>query len=187
MTIRNWEAWFRSEGSQFIMAPLGIVSPGMWNARSEFGGCNVDPGRDRRVVDFQSVPVGERFSRYARALLLCDRIGPEGPVRRSVARAAGWLHRGRSARAHILSTRSARTIEAPALETAVCRRHVGVRPWSASGGAAGAESDLRRRSSRLAWSHLACSPAPPGRKRWTLRLLAEKGVELATWASSGCR
>ena len=25
---------------------------------------------------------------------------------------------------------------------------------------------------------LACSPAPPGRKRWTLRLLAEKVVEL---------
>ena len=34
---------------------------------------------------------------------------------------------------------------------------------------------------RLVRAHLvalACSPAPPGRKRWTLRLLAEKVVEL---------
>ena len=32
--------------------------------------------------------------------------------------------------------------------------------------------------SRLAWSHMACSPAPPGRTRWTQRLLAEKVVDL---------
>ena len=103
---------------------------------------------------------GKRFL-YARALLLCDR-GPEGP---------GWT----VARVAEALGVSARTIEH------LKRRFV----------EQGLEFALERKrrvrpprkvifdgvfEARLVAS--ACSQAPPGRKRWTLRLLAEKVVEL---------
>ena len=103
---------------------------------------------------------GKRFL-YARALLLCDRIsGRAGMDRGPGGRGSG--HLGPHDRA---------------LETAVC--------------GAGVEFALERKrrvrpprkiifdgefEARLL--ALACSQAPSGQKRWTLRLLAEKVVEL---------
>ena len=103
---------------------------------------------------------GKRFL-YARALLLCDR-GPEG---------AGWT----VARVAEALGGSARTIEhlkrrfvEQGLEFALERKRR-VRPPRKVIFDGVFEARLVA---------LACSQAPPGRKRWTLRLLAEKVVEL---------
>ncbi len=111
---------------------------------------------------------GKRFL-YARALLLCDR-GPEGPGW-TVARVAEAL--GVSART--IEHLKRRFVE-QGLEFALERK---------AAGAAAAESDLRRRV-RGSPGRLGLLPGPPGRKRWTLRLLAEKVVELG-WVERGCR
>ena len=106
---------------------------------------------------------GKRFL-YARALLLCDlrRAGRAGMDRGPGGRGAGRL--GPHDRA---------------LETAVCGAGFGVRLGAQAAGAAAAESDLRRRVRGSRWSPWPGPQAPPwGRKRWTLRLLAEKVVEL---------
>ena len=103
---------------------------------------------------------GKRFL-YARALLLCDR-GPEGPGW-TVARVAEAL--GVSART--IEHLKRRFVE-QGLEFAMERKRR-VRPPRKVIFDGAFEARL------LA---LACSPAPPGRKRWTLRLLAEKVVEL---------
>ena len=103
---------------------------------------------------------GKRFL-YARALLLCDR-GPEG---------WGWT----VARVAEALDVSARTVER------LKRRFVDQRLEFAL------EHKRRVRSPREVLFDgvfearlvaLACSQAPPGRKHWTLRLLAEKVVEL---------
>ena len=103
---------------------------------------------------------GKRFL-YARALLLCDR-GPEGPGW-TVARVAEAL--GVSART--IEHLKRRFVE-QGLEFALERKRR-VRPPRKVIFDGAFEARLVA---------LACSPAPPGRKRWTLRLLAEKVVEL---------
>ena len=103
---------------------------------------------------------GKRFL-YARALLLCDR-GPEGPGW-TVARVAEAL--GVSART--IEHLKRRFVE-QGLEFALERKRR-VRPPRKVIFDGVFEARLVA---------LACSPAPPGRKRWTLRLLAEKVVEL---------
>ena len=103
---------------------------------------------------------GKRFL-YARALLLCDR-GPEG---------SGWT----VARVAEALGVSARTIEhlkrrfvEQGLEFALERKRRVRPPRKVI-----FDGELEARLIAL-----ACSPAPPGRTRWTLRLLAEKVVEL---------
>ena len=103
---------------------------------------------------------GKRFL-YARALLLCDR-GPEGPGW-TVARVAEAL--GVSART--IEHLKRRFVE-QGLEFALERKRR-VRPPRKVIFDGVFEARLVA---------LACSQAPPGRKRWTLRLLAEKVVEL---------
>ena len=102
---------------------------------------------------------GKRFL-YARALLLCG--GPEGPGW-TVARVAEAL--GVSART--IEHLKRRFVE-QGLEFALERKRR-VRPPRKVIFDGAFEARLVA---------LACSPAPPGRKRWTLRLLAEKVVEL---------
>ena len=109
---------------------------------------------------------GKRFL-YARALLLCDR-GPEGPGW-TVARVAEAL--GISART--LERLKRRFVE-QGLEFALERKRR-VRPPRKVIFDGVFEARLVA---------LACSPAPPGRQRWTLRLLAEKVVELG-WVERG--
>ena len=109
---------------------------------------------------------GKRFL-YARALLLCDR-GPEGPGW-TVARVAEAL--GVSART--IEHLKRRFVE-QGLEFALERKRR-VRPPRKVIFDGAFEARLVA---------LACSPAPPGRKRWTLRLLAEKVVELG-WVEAG--
>ena len=99
---------------------------------------------------------GKRFL-YARALLLCDR-GSEGPGW-TVARVAEAL--GVSART---VERLKRRFVEQGLEFALERKRR-VRP----------PREVIFEARLVA---LVCSQAPPGRKRWTLRLLAEKVVEL---------
>ena len=103
---------------------------------------------------------GKRFL-YARALLLCDR-GSEGPGW-TVARVAEAL--GVSART---IERLKRRFVEQGLEFALERKRR-VRPPREVIFDGVFEARLVA---------LACSQAPPGRKRWTLRLLAEKVVEL---------
>ena len=99
---------------------------------------------------------GKRFL-YARALLLCDR-GPEGPGW-TVARVAEAL--GVSART--IEHLKRRFVE-QGLEFALERKRR-VRPPRKVIFDGVFEARLVA---------LACSQAPPGRKRWTLRLLAEE-------------
>ena len=99
---------------------------------------------------------GKRFL-YARALLLCDR-GPEGPGW-TVARVAEAL--GVSART--IEHLKRRFVE-QGLEFALERKRR-VRPPRKVIFDGAFEARLVA---------LACSPAPPGRKRWTLRLLRRK-------------
>ena len=103
---------------------------------------------------------GKRFQ-YARALLLCDR-GPEGPGW-TVARVAEAL--GVSART---IERLKRRFVEQGLEFALERKRR-VRP---------PRKVIFDGEFEARLITLACSPAPPGRTRWTLRLLAEKVVEL---------
>lgn len=112
-----------------------------------------------------SKTTGKRFL-YARALLLCDR-GPDGPGW-SVARVAEAL--GVSART--LERLKQRFVE-QGLEAALERKQRAQPPRQAVFDAAA--------QARLV--ALACSEAPEGRERWTLRLLADKVVELG-WAES---
>ena len=100
---------------------------------------------------------GKRFL-YARALLLCDR-GSEGPGAR-VAEALGVSVR--------TVERLKRRFVEQGLEFALERKRR-VRPPREVIFDGVFEARLVA---------LACSQAPPGRKRWTLRLLAEKAVEL---------
>ena len=113
----------------------------------------LDPGRDQDHR--QAVPV------RAGLLLLCDR-GPEGPGW-TVARVAEAL--GVSART--IEHLKRRFVE-QGLEFALERKRR-VRPPRKVIFDGAFEARLVA---------LACSQAPPGRKRWTLRLLAEKVVEL---------
>ena len=112
-----------------------------------------------------SKTTGKRFL-YARALLLCDR-GPDGPGW-SVARVSEAL--GVSART--LERLKQRFVE-QGLEAALERKQRTQPPRKAVFDAAA--------QARLV--ALACSQAPEGRERWTLRLLADKVVELG-WAES---
>ena len=103
---------------------------------------------------------GKRFL-YARALLLCDR-GPRGP---------GWSV-ARAAEALGVATRTIERLKQRFVEQgleAALERKRRVRPPREVIFDGAFEARL------LA---LACSQAPPGRKRWTLRLLAEQAVEL---------
>ena len=103
---------------------------------------------------------GKRFL-FARALLLCDR-GPQGP---------GWS---------VARTAEALGVAARTIERLKQR-------FVEHGLAAALERKRRVKSPRegifdgafeARLVALACSQAPPGRNRWTLRLLAEKAVEL---------
>ena len=103
---------------------------------------------------------GKRFL-YARALLLCDR-GPDGP---------GWT----VIRAAEAIGVTARTIEhlkrrfvEDGLEAALQRKRRQRPPREVT-------FDGAFEARLIA---LACSSAPEGRRRWTVRLLAEKAVEL---------
>ena len=103
---------------------------------------------------------GKRFL-YARALLLCDR-GSDGP---------GWTV-ARVAEALGVSTRTVERLKRRFVEQGLefaLERKRRVRPPREVIFDGVFEARLVA---------LACSPAPPGRKRWTLRLLAEKVVEL---------
>lgn len=108
---------------------------------------------------------GKRFL-YARALLLCD-LGADGPGW-SVGRVSEAL--GVSART--LERLKQRFVE-QGLEAALERKQRAQPPRKAVFDAAA--------QARLV--ALACSEAPEGRERWTLRLLADKVVELG-WAES---
>ena len=108
---------------------------------------------------------GKRFL-YARALLLCDR-GPEGPDW-SVARVSEALG---------VSTRTLDRLKQRFVEQglqASLERKQRERPPRQPVFDAAAQARL---------AALACSEAPKGRERWTLRLLADKVVELG-WAES---
>ena len=103
---------------------------------------------------------GKRFL-YARALLLCDR-GSEGP---------GWTV-ARVAEALGVSVRTVERLKRRFVEQGLefaLERKRRVRPPREVIFDGVFEARLVA---------LACSQAPPGRKRWTLRLLAEKVVEL---------
>ena len=103
---------------------------------------------------------GKRFL-YARALLLCDR-GPEGQ---------GWTV-ARVAEALGVSVRTVERLKRRFVEQGLefaLERKRRVRPPREVIFDGVFEARLVA---------LACSQAPPGRKRWTLRLLAEKAVEL---------
>ena len=108
---------------------------------------------------------GKRFL-YARALLLCDR-GAEG---------SGWAV-ARIGEALGVSPRSLERLKQrfveQGLEAALERKRRDRPPREVVFDAAF--------QARLV--ALACSQAPSGRKRWTLRLLASKAVELG-WAES---
>ena len=103
---------------------------------------------------------GKRFL-YARALLLCDR-GSDGP---------GWTV-ARVAEALGVSIRTVERLKRRFVEQGLefaLERKRRVRPPREVIFDGVFEARLVA---------LACSQAPPGRKRWTLRLLAEKVVEL---------
>lgn len=97
---------------------------------------------------------------HARALLLCD-AGPHGAPWRvaDVAAALGVTSR-------TIEHLKARFVE-EGLDVALERKARGKPPKSTFDG----EFDARLTA-------LACSQAPEGRSRWTVRLLAEKAVEL---------
>jgi transposase len=97
---------------------------------------------------------------HARALLLCD-AGPHGDPWKvaDVAQALGITPR-------TVEHLKQRFVE-EGIETALERRARTTPPKVTYGG----EFDARLTA-------LACSPAPDGRARWTVRLLAEKLVEL---------
>jgi hypothetical protein len=97
---------------------------------------------------------------HARALLLCD-AGPHGDPWKvaDVAAALGVTTR-------TIEHLKERFVE-EGLQAALQRRPKAVAPKVTFGG----EFDARITA-------LACSPAPAGRKRWTVRLLADKAVEL---------
>ena len=103
---------------------------------------------------------GRRFL-SARALLLCDR-GPQGP---------GWSV-ARTAEALGVATRTIERLKQRFVEqglAAALERKRRVKPPREVIFDGAFEARLVA---------LACSQAPPGRNRWTLRLLAEKAVEL---------
>ncbi len=98
---------------------------------------------------------------YARALLLCDQ-GPEGP---------GWTV-VRTAEAMGVTARTVEHLKRRFVEeglTAALQRKRRERPPRE------VKFDGAFEARLIA---LACSPAPQGRRRWTVRLLAEKVVEL---------
>jgi hypothetical protein len=98
---------------------------------------------------------------YARALLLCD-AGPEGPAWTvaDTAEAMGVTPR-------TIEHLKRRFVE-EGLEAALARKHPEKPPREVIFGGA-FEARLIA---------LACSEPPEGRQRWTVRLLAEKAVEL---------
>lgn len=97
---------------------------------------------------------------HARALLLCDAGAHGDPWRvADVAAALGVTSR-------TIEHLKARFVE-EGLDAALVRRVRVTPPRITFGG----EFDARLTA-------LACSPAPEGRVRWTVRLLAEKAVEL---------
>ena len=103
---------------------------------------------------------GKRFL-FARALLLCDRR-PEGP---------GWTV-ARVAEALGVSVRTIERVKRRFVEQgleAALERKRRVRP---------PRKVIFDGEFEARLVALACSQAPPGRTRWTLRLLAEKVVEL---------
>ncbi len=108
---------------------------------------------------------GKRFL-YARALLLCER-GPDGP---------GWSV-GRVSEALGISARTLERLKQRfvehGLEAALERKQRAHPPRKAV-------FDTAAQARLVA---LACSESPEGRERWTLRLLADKVVELG-WAES---
>ena len=98
---------------------------------------------------------------YARALLLCDQ-GPHGP---------GWTV-ARVAQALGVATRTIERLKQRFVEEGLAaalqrKQRQGPPPQMTFDGAFEARLIA-----------LACSQAPPGRCRWTLRLLADKAVEL---------
>lgn len=98
---------------------------------------------------------------YARALLLCDR-GPDGPA---------WTVT-RTAEALGVSDRTIEHVKQRFVEegiAAALRRQPRQRKLRAPKFDGAFEARLVA---------LACTPAPSGRSRWTVRLLAEKAVEL---------
>lgn len=98
---------------------------------------------------------------YARALLLCD-VGPEGPAWTvaSTAEAMGVTPR-------TIEHLKKRFVE-EGLEAALTRKKPDKPPREI---VFGGEFEARLVA-------LACSDPPEGRRRWTVRLLAEKAVEL---------
>ena len=102
-----------------------------------------------------------KLFRNARALLLCDR-GPEGP---------GWTV-ARTAEALGVSSRTIehlkRRFVQRGLEAALGRKPRPRKPRTVT-----FDGEFEARLVAL-----ACSPAPPGRRRWTVRLLAAQAVEL---------
>jgi Homeodomain-like domain len=97
----------------------------------------------------------------AQALLKCDQ-GPQGPA---------WTD-GQVAEAFGCTTRSLEAWRKQAVESgplALLQRNPRVRP-------AGTPKLDGEKETRL--TVLACSPPPPGHARWSLRLLAERLVEL---------
>lgn len=102
-----------------------------------------------------------KLFRNARALLLCDR-GPDGPAWR-VARVAEAM--GVSSRT---IERLKRRFTEHGLEVALQLQRRARKPTRM-------RFDGAFKARLIA---LACSPVPPGRRRWTVRLLAEKAVEL---------
>ena len=97
---------------------------------------------------------------HARALLLCD-AGSHGPAWKvcDVAQALGITPR-------TIEHLKQRFVE-EGLASALVRKPTTRIPQVTFDGAFEAR-----------WTALACSPAPGGRSRWTVRLLAEKVVEL---------
>ena len=109
----------------------------------------------------RTVKTSGKLFRNARALLLCDK-GPEGPA---------WTV-GKTAQALGVSSRTIehlkRRFVEEGLEAALRRK-----PRARKTRAVTFDSEFEARLVAL-----ACSPAPEGRTRWTVRLLAAKAVEL---------
>ncbi len=111
----------------------------------------------------RTVKTSGKLFANARALLLCDK-GPAGPDPHwTVARTAEAL--GVSSRT--IEHLKRRFVE-EGLEAALRRKPRPRKPRAST-------FDGKFQARLIA---LACSPAPEGRARWTVRLLAEKAVEL---------
>ena len=119
--------------------------------------------REELVSLARTVKTSGKLFANARALLLCDR-GPEGPDPPwTVAKTAEAL--GVSSRT--IEHLKRRFVE-EGLEAALRRKPRPRKPRPAT-------FDGKFQARLIA---LACSPAQEGRARWTVRLLAEKAVEL---------